>query len=145
MKAWQRLSRPIETNHWWVVRDLPIIRVGEHLYKVANTFLQTQINVVYIHINKHTYKHTYSVMGYSLDYDNSDDDEPSIQFGRWAASDEKRREENAGESRARTKASPCMYAVMYAVMYACMELLICDTCNSVGVFAHLYMAGKASS
>ena len=50
------------------------------MYKVANTFLQTQIHVVYnIHnINKHVYKHTYSVIGYSLDHDNSDDDEPPI-------------------------------------------------------------------
>ena len=30
-------------------------------------------------------------------------------------------------------------------MYVCMELLTCGTWNSAGVFAHLYMAGKASS
>ena len=33
----------------------------------------------------------------------------------------------------------------YVCMYVCMEWLTCDTCNSAGVFAHLYMAGKASS
>ncbi len=42
-----------------------------------------------------------------------DDDEPSIYFGRWAASDEKGREENAGESSVRTGATPCMYAGIY--------------------------------
>jgi hypothetical protein len=72
-----------------------------------------------------------------------DDDEPSIYFGRWAASDEKGREESAGESRVR-RASPCMYAGINN-MNVCMEWLTCDPCNSVGVFAHLYMAGKASS
>ena len=38
----------------------------------------------------------------------------------------------------------CMLVYIH-VMYVCMEWLTCDTCNSVGVFAHLYMAGKASS
>jgi hypothetical protein len=40
--------------------------------------------------------------------------------------------------------SPCMYAGIH-IIYVCMELLTCDTCNSVGVFAHLYMAVKVSS
>ena len=36
-----------------------------------------------------------------------------------------------------------MYAGIYKLcMYVCMEWLTCDPCNSVGVFAHLYMAGK---
>ena len=37
----------------------------------------------------------------------------------------------------------CMYVCMLVFMYLCMEWLIYDPCNSVGVFAHLYMAGKS--
>ena len=41
---------------------------------------------------------------------------------------------------------PCMYVCWYIhVIYVFLEWLTCDPCNSVGVFAHLYMAGKVSS
>ena len=39
----------------------------------------------------------------------------------------------------------CMLVYTCYVCIVCMEWLTCDPCNSVGVFAHLYMAGKASS
>jgi hypothetical protein len=117
MKAGQRLPRPIETNHWLVVRDLPIIRGGHHLHKVAHTFLQTQIHIIYIHINKHRYMHTYmhTVLWDTLRVvaiASHDDDEPSIYFGR----------------RVRTGASPCMFAGVYIIcsvcMYVCMYVIM---------------------
>ncbi len=69
---------------------------------------------------------------------------PPYSSGDGLPATRRKREENTGESRARTGASPFMYAGMYTCN-VCMECLTCDPCNSVGVFAHLYMAGKASS
>ncbi len=47
-----------------------------------------------------------------------DDDEPSIQFGRWAASDEKGREENAGER----------VGCEQGLVHLCMLVYTCNVC-----------------